>query len=120
MTTTSNSTVKLLVRRTGTGWPLVDAAFPASVCALAGTAGSEKAARKIAAALRKALIVVVGAVSILTYGRLTVSSHSNDDWRSAMEFVRKEAGSAPVLLVSPFAEATDFTNATIGRIAPPL
>jgi hypothetical protein len=61
-------------------------------------------------AVRKALIVAVGAVSILTYGRLTVTNHSNDDWRSAMEFVRKEAGSAPVLLVSPFVEATDFKS----------
>lgn len=60
--------------------------------------------------VRKALIVAVGAVSILTYGRSAVSSHGNDDWRGAMEFVGKEAGSAPVLLVSPFAEATDFKS----------
>ena len=61
-------------------------------------------------AVRKALIVAVAAWSILAYGRLTVSSHNNDDWRDAMAFVDKEAGSAPVLLVSPFAEATDFKS----------
>jgi hypothetical protein len=58
--------------------------------------------------VRKALIVVVGAVSILTSGRLTINSHGNENWRAAMEFVKKEAGSAPVLLVSGFVEASDF------------
>jgi hypothetical protein len=61
-------------------------------------------------AVRKALIVAVAAWSILAYGRLTVSSHDNDDWRDAMAFVNKEAGSTPVLLVSPFAEAADFKS----------
>jgi mannosyltransferase len=59
-------------------------------------------------AVRKALIVAVGAVSILTSGRLTFKSHGNEDWRGAMDFVRKEAGSASVLLVSGFVEASDF------------
>jgi mannosyltransferase len=59
-------------------------------------------------AVRKALIVVVGAVSIPTSGRLASSSHGNEDWRAAMAFVKKEAGSAPVLLVSGFVEASDF------------
>jgi len=59
-------------------------------------------------AVRKALIVVVAAVSILTYGKLRVTSHGNEDWRAAMEFVGKEAGGAPVLLVSGFVEASDF------------
>ncbi|HVV47854.1 MAG TPA: glycosyltransferase family 39 protein [Bryobacteraceae bacterium] len=57
---------------------------------------------------RKALVLVLGAASILAQGRLTVSSHGNDDWRTAMQFVRKEASSAPVLMVSPFAEGVDF------------
>jgi hypothetical protein len=47
-------------------------------------------------------------VSILTSGRLTVNSHGNENWRAAMEFVKKEAGSAPVLVVSGFVEASDF------------
>jgi mannosyltransferase len=59
-------------------------------------------------AVRKALIVAVGAVAILTSGRLAAGSHGNEDWRGGMEFVRKEAGSAPVLLVSGFVEASDF------------
>jgi hypothetical protein len=59
-------------------------------------------------AVRKALIVVVVAVSILTYGKFRVTSHGNEDWRDAMQFVGNEAGGAPVLLVSGFVEASDF------------
>jgi hypothetical protein len=59
-------------------------------------------------AVRKALIVVVAAVSILTYGKFKVTSHGNEDWRTAMDFVGKEAGGAPVLLVSGFVEASGF------------
>jgi mannosyltransferase len=59
-------------------------------------------------AVRTALIVTVGALSILTSGKLAFNSHGNEDWRAAMDFVRKEAGSAPVLLVSGFVEASDF------------
>jgi mannosyltransferase len=58
--------------------------------------------------VRKALLLVLGAASILAQGRLTANSHGNEDWRAAMAFVQKEAGPAPVLLVSPFAEAVDF------------
>jgi hypothetical protein len=61
-------------------------------------------------AVRKALLLVLGVASILTQGRLTVTSHGKEDWRAAMPFVKKEAGSAPVLLVGPFAEATDFRS----------
>jgi hypothetical protein len=67
-------------------------------------------------AVRKALIVAVAAWSILAYGRLTVRSHDNDDWRDAMAFVNKEAGSTPVLLVSPFAEAADFKSLADPRL----
>jgi hypothetical protein len=67
-------------------------------------------------AVRKALIVAVAAWSILAYGRLTVSSHNNDNWRDAMAFVNKEAGSTPVLLVSPFAEAADFKSLADPRL----
>lgn len=59
---------------------------------------------------RKALILLLGAGSILVQGKLTVNSHGNDDWRSAMAFVKAEAGFAPVLMVSPFAEGTDFRS----------
>jgi mannosyltransferase len=61
-------------------------------------------------AVRKALIVVLGAGSILAQGTLSVSSHGNDNWRDAMAFLGKEARSAPVLLVSPFAEGVDFRS----------
>jgi hypothetical protein len=37
-----------------------------------------------------------------------VNSHGREDWRAAMQFVKHEAQAAPVLLVSPFAEGTDF------------
>jgi len=60
--------------------------------------------------LRKALIVAVAATAILTQGRSAVGNHGKEDWRTAMAVVDKEAGSAPVLLVSPFAEATDFKS----------
>lgn len=59
-------------------------------------------------AVRKALVIGIMAIAILTQSRLRVSSHGNDDWRDAMAFVRQEAASAPVLLVSPFAEGADF------------
>jgi hypothetical protein len=59
-------------------------------------------------AVRKALLLVLGAASIFAQGRLSANSHGNEDWRAAMAFVQKEAGPAPVFLVSPFAEATDF------------
>jgi len=59
-------------------------------------------------AVRKALVLVLGAVSILAQGRLTQNSHGNEDWRAAMASARKEAGSAPVLMVSGFIEAVDF------------
>jgi Dolichyl-phosphate-mannose-protein mannosyltransferase len=60
--------------------------------------------------LRKALIVAVAATAILTQGRSAVGNHGKEDWRAAMAFIDKEAGSAPVLLVSSFAEATDFAS----------
>jgi 4-amino-4-deoxy-L-arabinose transferase-like glycosyltransferase len=59
-------------------------------------------------AVRKALILMLGAASIYAQGRMTVNGHGNDDWRGALQFVRKEAGAAPVLLVSGFVEASDF------------
>jgi 4-amino-4-deoxy-L-arabinose transferase-like glycosyltransferase len=61
-------------------------------------------------AARKALIVAVGAVSILVQGRPTVKSHGQEDWKAAMALVRQEAGPAPVLLVSSFIEAADFKS----------
>jgi len=61
-------------------------------------------------AVRKALIVVLAGVAILTYGRSATTSHGGEDWRGAMEFLKKEAGSAPVLLVSGFVEASDFAK----------
>lgn len=61
-------------------------------------------------AVRKALIVLIAAGAILVQSRLTISSHGNDDWRAGLEFIRREAGDAPVLLVSPFAEGADFRS----------
>jgi hypothetical protein len=58
--------------------------------------------------VRKTLLIVLGAVSIFAQGRLTVNSHGNEDWRGAMAFVKNQAGSSPVLVVSPFAEGADF------------
>jgi hypothetical protein len=60
--------------------------------------------------VRKALILVLGAAAILTQGRFTANSHGNEDWRAAMGFIGNETVSAPVLLVSSFAEATDFRS----------
>src|SRR6185312_1800242 len=59
-------------------------------------------------AVRKVLLVVMGVGAILGQGKLRVTSHNNDDWRSAMELLHREAGSAPVLVVSPFAEGAGF------------
>jgi len=59
-------------------------------------------------AVRRTLIVLTAVIAVLAQGRLVVPSHNDDDWRDAMAFVRSQAGSSPVLLVSPFAEATDF------------
>lgn len=58
---------------------------------------------------RKALLATLALTSVLAQGRLAVRSHGNEDWRAAMEFVKKEAGPvSPVLLVSGFVEASDF------------
>jgi hypothetical protein len=62
-------------------------------------------------AARKALLVALGAGSILAQGRLTANSHGREDWRAAMHFARQEAGyNAPVLVVSGFVEAADFAS----------
>ena len=58
--------------------------------------------------VRNALLLILGAASILVQGRISVNSHGREDWRAAMQFVKHEAQAAPVLLVSPFAEGTDF------------
>jgi hypothetical protein len=50
----------------------------------------------------------VGVLAILVNGRLMQPNHGKEDWRAAMKFVNAEAKSAPVLLVSPFVEGTDF------------
>ena len=60
--------------------------------------------------LRKALIIAVAATAILTQGKSAVGNHGKEDWRAAAAFIDKEAGPAPVLLVSSFAEATDFQS----------
>jgi hypothetical protein len=57
--------------------------------------------------VRQALLITI-ALSTIVWGKLLAGSHGNDDWRSAMDLIHKEAGSAPVLLVSPFAEGADF------------
>lgn len=59
-------------------------------------------------AVRRFLIVSAALIAVLTQGKPAVTNHGNDDWRGAMAFVKAEAGGAPVLLVSPFAEAADF------------
>jgi hypothetical protein len=58
--------------------------------------------------VRNALCVSVAAIAILTSGKLDGQTHGHENWRDAMSFVRAEAGSAPVLLVSGFVEASDF------------
>lgn len=61
-------------------------------------------------AVRKALIVLLAVASILAQGRLTTASHGDDDWRDALAFLNREAGSLPVLMVSPFVEGADFQS----------
>jgi mannosyltransferase len=58
--------------------------------------------------VQTALLLVLAAASILVQGRMSVNSHGREDWRGAMQYLRTEAGPAPVLLVSPFAEGSDF------------
>lgn len=60
------------------------------------------------AGVRRALIVAIALVSLLASGRLKGQSHGNENWRDALAFVRSEAGTAPVLLVSGFVEASSF------------
>ena len=55
--------------------------------------------------VRKALMLALGAASILVGGGLAVTSHGNEDWRAALGYVRKEIGSAPVLVRSSFLHA---------------
>jgi len=61
--------------------------------------------------VRKALLLALGAATILAQGRLTAVSHGNEDWRAAGNFIKKEAASrVPVLVVSGFVEADDFAK----------
>jgi hypothetical protein len=78
------------------------AVLPGQALLLGGLLASIK--RRI---VRDALCVVVTIMTILSPGGTT---HGNENWRDAMTFVRAEAGSAPVLVVSGFVEATDFAR----------
>jgi mannosyltransferase len=59
-------------------------------------------------AVRNALCIAVAGIALLTSGKLAGKTHGNEDWRDALSFVRGEASSAPVLVVSGFVEASDF------------
>jgi len=62
-------------------------------------------------AARKLIAVALALTSILMQGSGAVRSHGSEDWRSAMQFVKKEAGSQqPVLIMSGFVEAADFAS----------
>lgn len=58
--------------------------------------------------VRTGLVLVIAAASVLGQSGMTVGSHGGENWRDALRYIRAEAGSAPVLLVSPFAEGADF------------
>jgi 4-amino-4-deoxy-L-arabinose transferase-like glycosyltransferase len=60
--------------------------------------------------VRRALVLTIGVSSVIAQGRIRTVSHGKEDWKNAMQFVRSEAGTAPVLLVSGFAEASDFAS----------
>ena len=58
--------------------------------------------------VRTGLVLAIAAASVLGQSRMSVGSHGGENWRDALHYVRSEAGGAPVLLVSPFAEGADF------------
>jgi hypothetical protein len=58
--------------------------------------------------VRTGLVLAIAAAAVLGQSRMSVGSHGGENWRDALHYIRSEAGSAPVLLVSPFAEGADF------------
>ena len=61
--------------------------------------------------IRKLIVVALALTSLLIQGKGAVRSHGSEDWRSAMQFVNKEAGArVPVLIMSGFVEAADFAS----------
>ncbi len=60
--------------------------------------------------VRNALIASIAFLVLLTSGKMTGDIHGSEDWRGALTFLRKEAGSAPVLLVCGFVEGSSFTR----------
>jgi hypothetical protein len=62
--------------------------------------------------VRNALCGAVAAITILSSGKLAGKTHGNENWRDGLAFVRAQAGTAPVLIVSGFVEASDFNRIT--------
>jgi hypothetical protein len=60
------------------------------------------------ATVRRAVLVALAAVVILSQGRLSAPSHGQEDWRQVMRFLKRDASNSPVVLVGGFVEATDF------------
>lgn len=66
--------------------------------------------------VRRGLVAAVAVGFILVQGRMGAISHGDDDWRDALAFLKTEAGNAPVLLISPFAEGGDFHSLNDPRL----